>query len=260
MRVLRGNIMARQWMGRASAAAAALLMAASAVEAQSGNLALRTNGSLMRSGDCLRLEAVAFDYVPGPFVPQVRYTFTEAVPGGDAPGSSAPRGRLTHVDRPAGPTVNGMDLRQSILLDDTFCFGQGTDAGRYDIEVHLMAPDSDSSIGLLRTCVLHDVGSGEGIDTDCGLRLRGVKRADSPDLLVFDGDFPGNGLYRAAVFRDHTIERVINAGVHQTGPHELVITAPGLWGAVATAVDLVLFDEATGNSTSLARLVIPAAR
>jgi hypothetical protein len=77
---------------------------------------------------------------------------------------------------------------------------------------------------------------------------------------VFDGDFPGYGLYRAAVFRDHTIDRVIDSGVHQIGPHELVITAPGLWGTVATAVDLVLFDEASGNSTSLARLVVPAAR
>jgi hypothetical protein len=235
----------------------ALLGAVPSAQWAPATVALRTNGSVMRAGDCLRLELVALEYAPGPFVTQVRYAYAPAVRVAIGPGwVAATRPHLVFVERAASPTMDAMQPFQVAQLDDSFCFGHGTPPGRYDIDVRLLAPGASSPFGVLRTCVVHDDGSGTA-GMDCGLMLRAVKRADVDDTLVFDGDFPGHGPYRALVFRDRTFDRLIDAGVYQTGPHELVINTPGLSEWRSQPVDLVILDETRGDSTTLDRLVVP---
>jgi hypothetical protein len=77
------------------------------------------------------------------------------------------------------------------------------------------------------------------------------------DAIVFDGHFPGHGPYRAVVFRNHALDSSIELGVAQTGPHELVIEAPGLSAWSSQPVDLVVLDETRGESTTFDRLLVP---
>jgi hypothetical protein len=210
----------------------------------------------MRAGDCLRLELVALEQVPGPFVARVRYSFARAVPGAAARQAVPAPQRPGLVERPAEPTVDTIAPYQSMLLDDALCFGQGSAPGPYDVEVNLLAPGASSPFGVLRTCVVYDDGGLSADDMGCGLMLRGIKRVDGDNAIVFDGDFPGHGPYRAMAFRSRTLDSLIELEVVQTGPHELVIDAPGFSAWSSQPVDLVVLDETRGESTTFGRLLV----
>ena len=243
----------------AALAVATSLGAMPRAQGQAPPIALRTNGSIMRPGDCLRIEAFALEYVPGPLAVQVTYRFEESVLVRDREGAEAPSSRSAQVQRPAGPPIDALMPFQPLLLDDTFCFGQGTAPGHYRVEVALLAGSSGPSFGTLTTCaVFHDGGplpaqAGPG----CGFLVRGVKRVDSADIVVFDAELPASGYYRAAILRGGAIDTVLDAGVYQTGPHELTVISPHLGGADGSTVDLVVFEQFRGASSTAVRLSLP---
>ena len=237
------------------------LAAGSAVpaQAQPPAVALRTNGSIMRAGDCLRLEALAIDYIPGPFATRVTYRYDEPTVVRDKDGAESTGSRSVQVQRPAGPSLDALRPLQPLLLDDTFCFGQGSAPGHYRVEVALLAGSSGPSFGTLTTCAVFDDGGpnpGEA-EPGCGFLVRGVKRVDSADTVVFDAELPASGYYRAAILRGGAIDAVLDAGVYQTGRRELTVISPHLGGADGSTVDLVVFEQFRGASSTAVRLSLP---
>ena len=248
----------------------ALLLAAAAgraVEAQwhASLLALRTNGALMRPGDCIRLDLLSLDVMPGPLTPRVTYRFTEAVTIKDEDGKDKTSTRPATRVIPAGPTMDGLAPLQRVPLDDTFCFGEGSLPGAYQVEVALAASATSAPLATLRTCVVFDHPDASPAPgaakparaSDCSLLIRGVRRAEPGGTIFFDGNFPASGLYRAALVRSSRVEAVLDAGVYQVGPREVMINWAAMQNAVGGDVDLVILDGETGASTTFARFAVP---
>jgi hypothetical protein len=163
------------------------------------------------------------------------------------------------VQRPAGPSLDALRPLQPLLLDDTFCFGQDSAPGQYRVEVALLAGSSGPSFGTLTTCAVFDDGGPHPGDAaaGCGFLVRGVKRVDSADTVVFDAELPASGYYRAAILRGGAIDAVLDAGVYQTGRRELTVISPHLGGADGSTVDLVVFEQFQGASSTAVRLSLP---
>jgi hypothetical protein len=228
-------------------------------------LALRTNGSFMRPGDCVRLDLLSLDAMPGPLTTRVTYRYTEALTVKDEKGNATTTTRPATRAQPVGPTMDGLAPLQRMLLDDTFCFGEGSLRGAYQVEVALTASATAAPYATLRTCVIFDnPNTGSAPETTppssaagCALLVRGVTRAEAGGTIYFEGNFPGSGLYKAALIRSNRIETVLESGVYQTGPREVLINWPALHNAAGGDVDLVILDGETGASTTLARLAVP---
>jgi hypothetical protein len=230
--------------------------------AQSPVVALRTNGSIVRPGDCLRLEALALDYLGGPVSAQVTYRYTAPVVVRNQDGVESLSRRASEVRRPMGPVIDALDRLQLHLLDDTFCFGQGGTPGPYTVEVALRWGASGPPFATLTTCVLFEDPDEPAVSTSsgCGFLLRGLKRAETEDFLVFDADLPSSGFYRGAILRGGTVEAVIEGGITATGPHELSVLVPAFNRSSGAAVDLVIVDQVGKASSTVPRLTIPSAR
>jgi hypothetical protein len=231
-------------------------------EAQNPVIALRTNGSIMRPGDCLRLELLALDYLAGPLSPQVTYRYNTPVVIRDKEGTETTSTRAAEVQRPAGPVADAFNRLQLHLLDDTFCFGQGGFPGRYDIEVALRPGASGTPYMTLRTCVLFEDPDAPARTSApaCGFLVRGLTRAESDDQLLFDADLPSGGFYRGAILRGGTVEAVLEAGISQTGTHELSVLVPASSRSAAGVVDLVVVEQAGMASSTVSRLSLPPVR
>lgn len=235
---------------------------ASPAFAQSPVVALRTSGSIVRPGDCLRLEALALDDVWGPLSAQVTYRFSAPVVVRDKDGAESVSTRAAEVRRPAGPVIDALNRQQLHLLDDTFCFGQGGAPGPYEVEVALRSGTSGSPFTTLKTCVLFEdpdapaAGDGQG----CGFLVRGLKRAESTDFLVFDADLASGAFYRGAILRGGAVEAILDSGITQTGPRELSVLIPPFSRSSAGVVDLVIVDQFGKRSSTVPRLQVPPAR
>jgi hypothetical protein len=238
------------------------LMSAGVVLAQGPVVALRTNASIARPGDCLRLEALALDYVAGPLSAQVTYRYTAPLAVKDADGKESISTRMAELRRPAGPVIDAMNRLQLLLLDDTFCFGQGASPGPYDVEVALRSGASGAPFATLKTCVMFEDPDAPASDAGarCGFLVRSLKRAETEDFLLFDADLPASAFYRGAILRGGTVEAVLDAGITQTGTHELAVLLPDFNRAGGGSVDLVLVDQVGKTSSTVPRLPMPAVR
>jgi len=232
------------------------------VLAQGPTVALRTTGTIMRPGDCLRLEALALDDMPGPLSAEVTYRYAVPVVVRDKDGNESTATKPVVLRRPAGPTMEGLNRLQLHLLDDTFCFGQGAVPGRYDVEVALRSGPSGTVVASLRTCVAFDDTNAFAAPAGpaCDFLVRGLKRAESEDLLTLDADLPPGGVYRGALLRGSSVEAVLDEGVFATGPHELTVLIPGLAQQPGGAVDLVVVERFSHASSTVVRLALPAIR
>jgi hypothetical protein len=254
----------------AAGLAAAIIIALSASQTAGAQwhasvLALGTNGSVLRPGDCVRLDLLSLEHVPGPITTVVTYRFTEALTVKDEDGKESTARRPATRELPAGPSLDGLEPLQRVALDDSLCFGVGTLPGAYLIEVVLRPSKTGWAYGTLRTCVVFDNADGKTpagqpappAAADCSLLIRGVSRAEPGGPVSFDGNFPASGYYKAALVRNHRVEAVLDSGVYHAGPHELVVSAPQLQNAAGGDVDLVILDGETGTSTTLARFAVP---
>jgi len=233
--------------------------------AQNPVVALRTSASLVRPGDCLRLEALALDDVAGPVSTQVTYRYTAPLVVKDEEGKEKTTTRAAEVKRQPGPVLDSLNRQQLQLLDDTFCFGQGATPGPYNVEVALRSGASGAPFAVLKACVLFQdpdapPAASAAAAPGCGFLIRGLKRADTPEFLVFDADLPESGYFRGAILRGGTVEAVLDAGITQTGAHELSVIVPAFNRSGAGSVDLVVVDQFRLASSTVPRLPLPPLR
>jgi hypothetical protein len=257
----------RRWISGLLLALVIAVAAGRSVDAQwhTSILALRTNGSVMRPGDCVRLDLLSLDAMPVPLATRVTYRYTEPITVKDEDGKETTTTRPATRALPASPLIDALAPLQRLPLDDTFCFGEGSLPGAYQVEVALLPSASGAPVATLRTCVVFDnaITAPEAAPArpshaaDCALHVRGVKRAEPGGTVYFDGNFPASGLYKVALIRNNRIEAVLDGGAYQSGPRELIVSWPVLETASGADADLVILDGATGASTTLARVTVP---
>jgi hypothetical protein len=232
------------------------LLCATAASAQpwpASGLAVRTNGFFFRGGECLRVTLLALDSVPGPIEAQVKYGFQESLTVTNKNGETHSFARPRVLERRAEPALEWLDAGTSAVLDDTFCFGSNSRPGRYDVTVSLRSAGAIS--GSLSTCVEFQSDAEEGPVAPgdrCAFAARGVSRRDDQGVLALDGQFPASGLFRLAFLRGDRIVHLMEGGVVASGPGELSFVAPSLGPDGAGVVDLLLQEELSSWSTTLA--------
>ena len=187
-----------------AAAIVIALIAAQPARAQwhSSVLALRTSGSVVRPGDCVHLDLLSLEFVPGPLTTRVTYRYTERVRVKDDDGKETTTTKAATRELPPGPLLDALAPMQRVPLDDSLCFGEGTLPGAYLVEVALSPSASGSPVTVLRTCVVFenvDAKPAAGTDqskpaADCPLLIRGVKRAEAGGTIYFEGNFPARRL------------------------------------------------------------------
>jgi len=223
---------------------------------QNGNLALRTNGNMFRSGDQLKVEILALEKIDEPFFTQVSYTFSETVREIDKDGGESTRQEQRTRTRQPGPVIESMERFRSIILDDTFYFGEGNSSGCYGIEVAVFQGYTKECVARLRSCVFYQSSDRSG--RECSLYLRSLKRAGSDQWLIFEGAFSERGRYSALLLRGNRVFKYIENGVYTGGPRELNIFSDLLTGATGQTYDILIHDHLNNYSSTLARVTIPS--
>ena len=239
------------------AAAAAVFLAAgeSRAQWQGGNLALKTNGNDFRSGDQLKVEVIALKAITEPFFTQVSYSYVEPVRVKDEDGKETIKHEVRTRRRDAGPVIEGLKQFQSVALDDTFNFGEGSITGRYTAEVAVFNGYTKERVATLRSCVFYLPQGGRG--DECAPFLRALKRAHSDQWLSFEGAFSERGRYSAALLLGGKVVRYVEYGVTTSGRHELNISSGDLAGIGGQTYDLLVHDHDANSSSTLLRVAVP---
>jgi hypothetical protein len=208
---------------------------AAAQQWPAAELALRTNGGIVRPGECLT------------------YRFTSSVTIEHEDGPRTER-RRQELRRDPGPIIDQFEAGSSIVLDDTLCFGEASAPGPYEVEVALTSFGSTS--GRLSSCVVFQPNADAPVD-GCGFALRGIRRSDTPEAVVLDADVAGGGLYRLLAFRGDRLIGILDDAVAATGSRELTVSGSALRALGPAPVDLVLHDQVRHRSATTSRLVLP---
>jgi hypothetical protein len=242
-----------------SASLATLILAAAAdAEWQSNKLALRTSGSVLRSGDTLRVELLALDTIYGPFATQVRYRYPEWVTERDEDGYERRVQQERLLVRPPGPQIDALAPQQTLLLDDTFHLGSGSTPGAYRVEVELLGVGREGRLETVRTCsLLQDDGP---LQEGRGFVITGVERVNDDEWLTLDGRFPEDGWYYASLLRDGRVVGLLDSGVFSVGVTDLEVASPLLARLAGQTIDMVVHDLRSNSSATLSRLVLPLVR
>ncbi|HXG65825.1 MAG TPA: hypothetical protein VNO70_12025 [Blastocatellia bacterium] len=222
-----------------------------------GNLAIKTNGNVFQAGDQLKVELLALEAITEPFFTQVSYKFTETVKVKDESGSESTKEEERTRSRQPGPVLESLDKFRSLVLDDTFHFGEGSLTGRYTVEVAVFRAYTRERVAMLRSCVFYQEADRQG--RACPTYLRGLKRAESEVWWTFEGSFAEQGRYSAVLFNGGKVVAFIEVGVYASGPQELSISSDALSGTAGRTLDILIHDHKGNTSSTLARVTIPSA-
>ncbi|MDQ3685597.1 MAG: hypothetical protein M3430_08340 [Acidobacteriota bacterium] len=225
---------------------------------QDGSLAVKTNGNNVQSGDRLRVEIFAVGDINESFYTQVSYKFSETVRVKDEDGKESDKEEERVRTRPAGPALEGLGQFKSLVLDDTFNFGEGSPAGRYVVEVGVFRAYSNERVATIRSCVF--LQNSDRAGDECPTFLRGVKQNYAEYLVNFDGAFSQRGRYTATLFAGGKLVKHIEAGVFASSAKELTITSDKLGGTPGKTFDILVHDRQQNYSSTLARVTIPSAQ
>jgi hypothetical protein len=248
-------MLATRWL--LTSAAVPFFSTAAFAQWQNGDLALRTNGNLFRSGETLRVELVALGPLFGPFSVQVRYGLIEQVQVVDKDGNRSVQTRDRAVTRPPGPPIERLDPYQRLLLDDTLHFGEDSPEGCFRVDALVFLGGDPRPTTTLRSCVC--VAESRDLPGSCTPYLRALREARSDDTLIFDGRFASEGLYSLVLISDRGVELHIPPGVTAATPDEMQVFSAALRGAKARAVDILIHDHRSERSTTLSRASLPIA-
>lgn len=228
---------------------------------QDGNLAIKTNGTIFQSGDQLKVEVVALSQINDLFYTQVSYKFTETVKVREKDKDGKEGKETTKQEerirtRQPGPTLESLEKYRSLVLDDTFNFGEGNPTGRYTIEVAVLRPYTKERLATLRANIFFqevDYGC-----QSCAPFLASLKRANSANWLTFDGIFAQSGRYSVLLISNGQIVKHINASIYPNGSRELNVISELLAGSSGRTFDILIQDHDRNISSTLARVNIPS--
>ena len=233
-----------------------LLSSAAQAQWQDGNLAVRTNGTIFQSGDQLKVEILALNEINEAFYTQVSYKFTETVKVKDDDGKDKTEKQERTRARQPGPVLQSMEKYRSLLLDDTFHFGESNPTGRYLIEVSVFRAYGKDRLTTVRASVFF-----QNVDyscKSCAPFLGSLKRANTAQWLTFDGIFAESGRYTVLLLDKGQVVKQIITNIYPNGPRELNIISDALDGTAGRTFDILIHDHDRNISSTIARVTIPS--
>ena len=233
------------------------LLASDEVKAQwqAGNLALRTNGNSFQSGDRLKVELLALKIINEPFYTQVSYRFVEPVRIKDKDGHETTKHEERVRTRQAGPVLESLEEFRSLVLDDTFHFGEASPEGAYTIEVAVFSNYTKERVATLRSCIWY--GDTKSSSKACPLYLRSLRWTYTDEWISFDGIFSERGRYSVVLMSADKVVKYFDAGVFTKGEKELSVTSDQLMRFAGQTFDVIVHDHAQNYSSTLVRVRIP---
>jgi hypothetical protein len=235
-----------------------LLLTSIAVQAQwqDGNLAVKTNGTVFKSGEQLKVEIIALEAIPESFYTQVSYSYqvkVKKIIETEKDGMTTKEEREVEETvvkkRKENPLLLKMDQHQTQLLDSTYHFGDTAPEGCITVNVDIFRADTKESVTRLNSCVCYE----DLVKPTGATFLRSLKRVNNATWVTFDGLFSLNARYSALIMRDSEVVQHLRAGV--TGDEkELNITAFEFNTLSDKTYDVLVHDHNKGNSSTVAKI------
>lgn len=247
-------------------AIALLLVLAPAVHAQwqDGNLAIKTNGSIFKSGEPLKVEVIALEAIPESFALQVSYSYTVKVRKlevkEDADGKKTETERevdeMVTRKRERGSVILQMEQYQTQLLDDTWHFGEGAPRGCLTVQVDVFRAYSKERISTLSSSVCYE----ESPRPTALPFLRGFKRVYSDTWISFDGAFSPESRYSALLISDGKVVQHLRTGLHTNDGKELQISSFEFNTSTGKNYEVLVTDHSKSTSSTLSKVTIPLSK
>ncbi|MFN7929963.1 MAG: hypothetical protein U0Y68_18845 [Blastocatellia bacterium] len=245
---------------------AILLLCASAAQAQwqDGNLAIKTNGSIFKSGDPLKVEVIALEAIPESFALQVSYSYTIQVRKieikEDADGKKTETEKevdeLVTRKRAMGSLILQMEQYQTQLLDDTYHFGEGAPRGCLTVNVDVFRAYSKERISTLSASVCYEDSEHPTVLPF----LRGFKKVYSDTWISFDGAFSAEGRYSALLISDGKVVQHLRTGIHTSDKKEIHLSSFEFNTVTGKNYDVLIVDHNKSTSSTLSKVTIPLSK
>ncbi len=247
--------------------AALLLLALANISAsaqwQNGNLAIKTNGSSFRSGDQLKVEIIALETIPEAFYTQVSYSYNIKVMRHiveEKDGNKTERDEeveeTTTRKRKEGPILLNIEKHQSQLLDDSWHFGEGVMGRCITVTVDIFRAYTKERVGSLSSCVCYQ----ESLMPGCRTFLRSFKKFHSNTWISFDGIFSVDARYSVLLLDEGKVVQFLNTGIYANEGKELNVSVTEFNVDATKNYDVLVHDHLTGNSSTLAKVIIPISK
>ncbi len=223
---------------------------------QDGNLALKTNGSVFKSGEQLKVEIVALEAIPESFYTQVSYSYqvkvkktVETEKDGKTTTEEKEVEETVVKKRKENPLLLKMDQYQIQLLDSTYYFGDIAPEGCLTVYVDIFRAYSKEPVSRLCSYVCFE----DRVRPTSATFMRSLKRVNNATWVTFDGLFSLNARYSALIIRDSEVVQHFRAGV--TGDEkELNMTAFEFNTLADKTYEVLVHDHNKSNSSTLVKV------
>ncbi len=238
--------------------AALLLLTNISVRAQwqDGNLALKTNGSVFKSGEELKVEIVAMEAIPESFYTQVNYSYQvkvkktfETEKDGKTTSEEREVEETVVKKRKENPLLVKMDQYQVQLLDSTYYFGDTAPEGCITVKVDIFRAYSKEPVAHLNSRVCYE----DSVKPNTSTFLRGLKRINNDTWIIFDGLFSSSARYSALIMRDSEVVQHLRVGINGN-EKELNMTAFEFNTLAGKTYDVLVHDHYKNISPTLVKV------
>jgi hypothetical protein len=243
-----------------------LLFLAPTVHAQwqDGNLAIKANGSIFKSGEPLKVEVIALEAIPESFALQVSYSYTVKVRKlevkEDADGKKTETERevdeMITRKRERGSVILQMEQYQTQLLDDTWHFGEGAPRGCLTVNVEVFRAYSKEKVTTLHSAVCYE----DSEHPTAIPFLRGFKRVYSDTWISFDGMFSPDARYSALLISEGKVVQHFRTGIHTNDRKELHLSSFEFNTNTGKNYEVLITDHSKSTSSTLSKVTIPLSK
>lgn len=231
---------------------------------QDGNLAIKTNGSIFKAGEPLKVEVLALEAIPESFSLQVSYSYTVKVKKveikEDADGKKTETERevdeLVTRKRERGSVILQMEQYQRQLLDDTYHFGEGAPRGCLTVNVDVFRAYSKDKVSTLSSSVCYE----DSERPTAVPFLRSFKRVYSDIWISFDGAFSSDARYSALLVSEGKVIQHFRSGIHTTDRKELHLSTSDFNTSTGKNYEVVVVDHNKSTSSTLSKVTIPLSK
>ena len=223
---------------------------------QDGNLAVKTNGTVFKSGEQLKVEIIALEAIPESFYTQVSYSYqvkVKKIIETEKDGMTTKEEREIEETvvkkRKENPLLLKMDQHQIQLLDSTYHFGDTAPEGCITVNVEVFRAYTKESMARLSACVCYE----DSVKPSCSTFMRGLKRINNDTWVTFDGVFSIDARYSVLIMQDSEVVQHLRAGVNGSGK-ELNMTAFEFNTLAGKTYDVLVHDHYKSNSSTLVKV------
>lgn len=231
---------------------------------QDGNLAIKTNGSIFKSGEPLKVAVIALEAIPESFFMQVSYSYTVKVKKmevkEDSDGKKTETEKevdeLIRRERQPGSVLLNMEQYQMHVLDDTYHFGEGAPRGCMTVNVDVFRAYTKERLATLSSSVCFE----DSARPNNKPFLRGFRKVYSDTWVSFDGAFSSEARYSALLLSEGKVVQHLRTGIHTNDGKELHLSAFEFNTNTGNNYEVLVNDHSKGIASTLSKVTIPLSK